>query len=98
MHISRAGHVAGTSEGAGGGVVQFAIGTQRGPATGKQYLAVCQQGRCASPKAICAGKTEGVGCRIVELGNVRGNIFTITAVNFRATGDQDFPVGEQGCG
>jgi len=93
-------NVAGTSEGAGGGVVQFGVGIPRAVcrATGKQYLAVCQQGRCACPKAICACKTEGVGCRIVELGNVRGNIFTITVVNFRATGDQDSPVGEQSCG
>ena len=64
-------------------------------ATGKQYLAVREQGRRASPEAICACKTERAGCRIVELGNVRRNIFTIIRHRVGATGNQDSPVGEQ---
>src|SRR2546423_347289 len=45
MHISLASHVAGTSEGSGRGVVQFGVGLrEQCRATGKQYLAVREQG------------------------------------------------------
>ena len=98
MVISRVSHVAGKSEVSGRRIVQSGVGKHRAECrrtTGKQYLAVREQGRRASLKAICACKAESVGCRIEKLPNVRGNMLTISFIVVGATCDQDSPIGEQ---